>query len=346
MSFQPGLPVRSVWAILILPILLFCIFIPAGAQPGGPVKVNRGIMVMGTIAEVTVYGEDESKIDEAIEEAFTVFEDIDKEMSLYKDESELSRLNATAYENPVRISGTLMRLIEKSVWFSEITGGAFDITVGPLMEIWGFMKERAAFPDHEEVAAALEKVGYKKLLIDTESRTIGFKVSGMWIDLGGIAKGDAVDLAVEELRKKGIQSALVNLGGNMYALGSPPGETAWEVGIRNPLDAEGVVETLRLRNRAVATSGSYEKSIQIGPDIYSHIMDPRTGIPASGVLSVTVTADTALETDALSTAFFVLGYEGSNDLMNALNNVESLFILPDSNGKFALKKIGREKACQ
>lgn len=339
MSFQPGLPVWSVRAILILPILIFCAFIPAGAQPGGPMKVNRSIMVMGTIAEVTVYGEDESKIDEAIEKVFKVFEDIDKEMSLYKEESELSRLNATAYENPVRISGVLMRLIQKSVWFSEITGGAFDITVGPLMEIWGFMETREALPDDGMVRDALGKAGYKKIVIDEENQTIQFKVPGMRIDLGGIAKGYAIDLAVTELMKGGIENALVNLGGNMYALGSPPGETAWEVGVRDPRDREGIVEILRLKNRAVATSGNYEKFVQIGPDKYSHIMDPRTGVPVSGILSVTVTADTALETDALSTAFFVMGYENAADMRNGPGNVEALFILPDSGGGITMKKL-------
>ncbi|MEW5945122.1 MAG: FAD:protein FMN transferase [bacterium] len=302
-------------------------------------KEHRSVMVMGTIAEVTIYGEDEGKTAEAMKKVFTVFDDVDDSMSVYKKESELSLLNAAAYESPVRVSRGMMELIEKSIAFSRMTDGAFDVTVGPLMEIWGFISARKDLPGDEAVRSALEKVGCKKIVIDKENQTVGFTVPGMWIDLGGIAKGYAVDLAVDELRKEGIENALVNLGGNIYALGSPPGESAWKVGIRDPLKAGNVLKTLRLKNRAAATSGSYERFVRIGEKSYSHIMDPRTGLPAAGVLSVTVTADTAIETDALSTAFFVLGYARSKKLIGRLHNTEAFFVLPGSDDEVVFIRI-------
>jgi thiamine biosynthesis lipoprotein len=287
--------------------------------------------VMGTAAWITIHGQSDREAAEAAEEALRELHRIEAMMSNWKKESELSCLNRESDGKPYNVSRELYHLLERSIYYSHLTAGAFDITARPLVRLWGFQGGKAHLPDSQEIEDAMSRVGYRKVMLDGESTSI-IMPPGMELDLAGIAKGYGVDRAVAILRERGVESALVNLGGNIYALGTPPGERGWTVGIRDPEGEREVVGSLMLADEAVATSGNYENYVEIDGAIYGHIIDPRAGRPVSHILSVTVVAPTALEADALSTGLFVLGPESGEKVLELLPEIGALFALPNGEG--------------
>jgi thiamine biosynthesis lipoprotein len=287
--------------------------------------------VMGTAAWVTIHGLNESAAAEAAEEALRELHRIESIMSSWKKDSELSRLNRESDGKPYDVSRELYHLFERSIYYSHLTAGAFDITARPLVQLWGFQGGKAHLPDSQEIEDTMSRVGYGKVMLDGESTSI-IMPPGMELDLAGIAKGYGVDRAVAILRERDVESALVNLGGNIYALGTPPGERGWTVGIRDPEGGRKVVGSLLLADEAVSTSGNYENYVEIDGTVYGHIIDPRAGRPVSHILSVTVIAQTALEADALSTGLFVLGPESGEKALELLPEVGAIFALPNGEG--------------
>ena len=294
--------------------------------------------VMGTAAWITIHGLSDAEAAEAAEEALRELHRVESVMSNWKKESELSRLNRESDGKPYNVSRELYHLLERSIYYSHLTAGAFDITARPLVQLWGFQGGTARLPDGREIEDTMSRVGYGKIMLDGESTSI-IMPPGMELDLAGIAKGYGVDRAVALLRKRGVESALVNLGGNIYALGTPPGERGWTVGIRDPEGGRRVVGSLLLADEAVATSGNYENFVEIEGTVYGHIIDPRAGRPVSHTLSVTVVAPTALEADALSTGLFVLGPESGEKALELLPEVGALFAIPNGGG-IIYRKIG------
>jgi thiamine biosynthesis lipoprotein len=208
------------------------------------------------------------------------------------------------------------------------------------VKLWGFQGGTPSLPSEEEIAGARALVGSEKIIWGEHSPRIGLP-PGMELDLAGIAKGYAVDRCAMILRSYGVTSALVNLGGNMYAIGAPPGKESWTIGIRDPVATDAVIGSFSLRDAAVATSGNYENFVEIDGKRYGHIIDPRTGYPVDHVLSVTVVASTALEADALSTGFFVLGPDKAAEALDGLPGVRALFLMPDGDGTgFTPRPIG------
>jgi thiamine biosynthesis lipoprotein len=285
---------------------------------------------MGTVFTVAVYGRDRTFLAEVVEEVFEEVDRLDEQMSNYKPESELSAINREAASHPVVVEPGLFHLLEISVHRSEETDGAFDITVGPLMKSWGFFRGRARLPTPAEISQVLKRVGYQHLKLDAERRTIRFDEAGVEIDLGGIAKGYAVDRAVQILRSNGITSALVSSGtSSIYALGSPPGAHGWKITVRDPYDAQKPADIFHLQNYSLSTSGSYEKFFEIGGRNYCHIMNPHTGWPVEGVLSTAVLAPTATDTDGRSAGCFVMGVERSRKYLAEHPNLAVIFYLPN-----------------
>ncbi len=289
-------------------------------------------LVMGTYAEISLYAPSKEAAAEAIKSAFAEMERLDRLMSNYKPESELSRVNREAGKGTVGCDDELFRIIEKSLYYSDLTKGAFDITVEPLIKLWGFYDGKVNVPSKEEIQSILPAVSYKNVIIhrtgpDTKG-SISFGNPSTRLDLGAIGKGYAVDRAVEVLKGKGIVAACVNLGGNIYALGSPPGRDSWKIGVQHPREKDRLLGHLELKDCAVATSGDYERFFVVNGKRYSHILDPRTGWPASGgegMVSVTVIAPNATEADALSTSTFVLGEEKGQELLEgSLTGVSGL----------------------
>ncbi|MBM3745056.1 MAG: FAD:protein FMN transferase [Acidobacteria bacterium] len=264
---------------------------------------------MGTTYSLVLYGDNRDRLEAAAEAAFEEARRLDRLLSHYRAQSDVSEINRLAAQRPVKVTPEMFRLLEACLEYSRASEGAFDITVGPLIRLWGFFKGDGRVPGRAEVAPALANVGYRRLRLDAEARTVRFEHPGMALDLGGIGKGYAVDRMIETLRENGISQALLSAGGSsIYGLGSPGAETGgWPVKIRDPRNSSRTAEELRLKDASLSTSGSYEKFFVAEGRVYSHIMDPRTGYPAQGVLAVSVVAPRTIDSEAWTKPFFVLG---------------------------------------
>ncbi|MEK7409757.1 MAG: FAD:protein FMN transferase [Acidobacteriota bacterium] len=286
------------------------LFLLAGpAWPQEPLRLEASVEAMGSTFSVVLYGDNRERMEGAVEAAFAEVRRLDRMLSNYRPNSEWSRVNREAAAGPVRVSEELFNLLAACQEYSRRSEGAFDISVGALMKVWGFYRGDGRLPGREEVAGALKQAGYRQVVLNAEDRTVRFSQPGLEIDPGGIGKGYAVDRMIAVLKEQGIGSALVSAAGSsIYALGGPAGEPrGWEVRIRDPKDETTTVEQLYLKDASLSTSGSYEKFFVAEGKTYSHIMDPRTGYPAQGTLSVSVVAARTLDSEAWTKPFFVLG---------------------------------------
>ncbi len=309
---------------------------------------KKASLSMGTVFEVTIYTADKYIAEKTFNDVFQELNRLDYLMSNYKKESVLSQLNKNASSGSADCNKELANVIEQSLQYSKITDGAFDITIGPLMKKWGFFKKQGRIPGKEELESVLESVSYKNIIIEEKAikslaknpvtvKTVYFKNAGTEIDLGGIGKGYAVDMAARVLKQNGINSALINFAGNIYAFGTPPEKDSWVIGLQHPRESEGLLGSFEIKNKAVSTSGDYEKFFTIEGKRYSHIIDPRTGYPVEGIVSVTIVTGNAARADALSTGVFVLGLEKGMDLIEQLQDVEGIIIYEDADSKLSTK---------
>ena len=233
---------------------------------------------------------------------------MDSVFSIHRADSELSRVNANAHREAVSVSDELAKLVRYALEVAQHSEGAFDPTVGPLIRLWGFLWKEHRFPTTNELAATLPRVNHRLVDVNSRERTIRFLTNGVALDLNAIAKGYAVDCAIEKLRAVGVTNAMVRAGGDLRVIGAPPGGTAWIVQLEDP-GKKGKRRSIKLRDRALSTSGSYENFFIHEGKRYSHLVDPGTGLPVKGVASCAVIGSTCTESDAWSTALFVLGPE-------------------------------------
>ena len=276
-------------------------------------------VLMGTFVEVISPDKRASKI------VFAEIQRVERLMSKYDANSEVARLNSLG---SLKVSPETFALVKRAKEFWQASDGAFDITVGPLMELWGFHSKKYYLPREGEVQKVMPLIGMDKINLDENEFVIQLAVPGMKIDLGGIAKGYAVDCAIAKLREAGVESCLINAGGQIHCLGENSGNP-WKVGVRCPRSDEfcGVIE---LEDQAVATSGDYEQYFIREGKRYSHILNPKTGYPAQqGVVSVTVVAPDGVTADALATAIFVLGKEKGKELAKQYGRVKVRIITED-----------------
>jgi FAD:protein FMN transferase len=302
-------------------------------------------MSMACLYSIDAYAvSDERTIDHTLDAALDEVDRIDRVMSHYKPDSPLSAINREAGHHPVAVDPELFAFIKRSIEYSRESGGAFDITVGPLMKAWGFFRGEGHLAKPDELTAARALVGSDHVLLDEEARTIRFDTDGVQLDLGGIAKGYAVDRVVEILRQRAVTAALVSAGGStVYGLGAPPGRAGWTVSIQDPVDSRKTARDVVLNNRSLSVAGSSEKSFEVAGVRYSHIMDPRTGQPVQGILSVAVMTGTGTDGDALDDALFVLGPEESRAYLRHYPDADAFFFLPDGHGGWT---VVREKGSQ
>jgi Membrane-associated lipoprotein involved in thiamine biosynthesis len=289
---------------------------------------------MGTVVQIKVSIDpakyDKAKAKDAVNRAFDEIKKIEDVYSVYKDTSEISAINRLKAGERIRISDGVFDLIRKSLDYSERTEGAFDITVKPLVDLWSRARKTGRLPDDPEIKLALERVGYKDLVLDGASRTIYFKKDGMSIDLGGAAKGYATDRAIAILKENGIDNALVNSGGDMYCLGKKTAQQLWKVGIQHPRDSNRAFLEIRLNDRAIDTSGDYEKYFLIDGKRYSHIIDPRTGYPiGDNTVSASIIANDSATADILATAMCVLGEKGF-DIINRCGCIDAIMVTEEA----------------
>ncbi|MDQ2774316.1 MAG: FAD:protein FMN transferase [Acidobacteriota bacterium] len=281
----------------------------ATASIGWPaVREEGAVQTMGSTTAIIAYGNDAGRVKSAISDALAEDVRLDAMLSNYKPQSEWSKVNRLAAQQPVHISKELFNLLVSCREYSHQSEGTFDISVGPLMKVWGFYKAEGHLADPLKLRTALESVGYRNVILDPESLTVRFARPGVELDPGGIAKGYAVDRMVNMLRDKGIGAALISAGGSsIYALGAPPYEQGWRIGLKDPRNSSRTVETVTLRDESLSTSGSYEKFFYADGKVWSHIMDPRTGHPAEGMLSVSVIAPRTIDSEAWAKPYYILG---------------------------------------
>jgi thiamine biosynthesis lipoprotein len=324
-------------------LFVLCVAAAAWSRPDAPLYHHEATRLsMACVYAIDAYGPDAAALPRIVEEAFDEVDRIDRLMSHYKAESPLSRLNREAATHPVAVEPELFDFIAEAMRYHRESGGAFDITVGPLMKAWGFFRGEGRMPSDEELAAARRHVGGAHVVLNPLDRTIAFDEAGVDLDLGGIAKGYAVDRVVSLLKERKVAAALVSSGGStIYGLGAPPGRGGWDVTVQDPIDSRKTAMTVTLKDRAVSVAGSSEKSFESGGVRYSHIMDPRTGRPVQGVLSVAVLADTGTAGDALDDALFVMGVERARAYVQRLHATEAFFFLPDSTRAWTLVTVRR-----
>ena len=280
----------------------------AQTRSTSPIRYEASADCMGGVFTVSAYGYDRVKLEAAVGESLEEARRLDALLSNYKPTSEWSLVNREAGKHPVRVSTELYQLLESCLRYSQQSEGTFDITVGPLMRRWGFFKGTGRFPHRAELRTAMEAVGYRNIVLNAQDQTVRFANPATEIDPGGIGKGYAVDRMVAILKESGIESAFVSAAGSsLYGLVKPPGETGWHVEIRHPKYKDRTVGDVYLNNQSMATSGSSEKFFMAGGEIYSHIMDPRSGFPAQGMLSVSVISPQAIDTEAWAKPLYILG---------------------------------------
>ena len=292
-------------------------------------------ILMGTafsLAIVDTIGSNRSQ--ELLDNSVRKIRTLEHLISEWIDTTEVSRLNALAGKDTLQVDPELYQLIERSKMLSGITQGAFDITFGTLSPLWDFNGKEAVIPANDKIAKALQKTGHEHIHL-LENRQVYLENEGMKIGFGGMGKGYSADRVKEMLEANGIEDGVINASGDLVAWGNPPGEEFWKIAIADPNAPDQIFCWLPIKNKAVATSGDYEKYVLIDGRRHAHIIDPKTGYPTSGIKSATVISPSAELSDALATAIFVLGLENGLDLIEQLPQAESLIIDDENNFHFS-----------
>lgn len=292
---------------------------------------QRTQFLMGTFVEIKAVTNIPDIADKAIDNAFKVISDVENQMTTKKNGSLTDRIGREAVSTPMKIPDELFNVIEVCQRYSRLTDGVFDISIAPVTRLWQFDQATEDIPKEEDVRNALKYVGYRGIHLDREKGTIELDRKGMGLDLGGAAKGYAVDKAVERLKKLGIDAGIVNAGGDLRVFGKKPDGKPWSIGIQDPQYSDRIIGSIQLTDMALVTSGDYERYIIYDGIKYHHILDPKTGWPARGCKSVSVAYSKAFDADILSTAIFVMGPEEGMRLLESLPGVEGMII--DTSGR-------------
>ena len=287
---------------------------------------KRTLKLMGSRFEITVIAKDSIEANTYIDAAVVEITRIEKLISSWDPASQTSEINRNAGIKPVKVDEELYNLIGRSVEISKLTDGAFDISFASMDKIWKFDGSMTQMPSKEAIKQSVSKVGYQNIILDPENLTVFLKLEGMKIGFGAIGKGYAADKAKKLLIEKGVSGGIINASGDMNTWGTQPDGEFWKVAITNPMDKNKAFALLPLNENAVVTSGNYEKYVTFNNIRYTHIIDPRTGYPATGIISATVFAPKAEIADALATSIFVMGKDVGIDFINQLPKIECIII--------------------
>jgi len=290
-------------------VVLFLLTGLAPAEEPELLRLEKSGDAMGSTFTVELYGTDRVKMEAAADAALDEARRLDEMLSNYIPNSEWNQVNRFAAQRPVKVSKELFQLLAACQQYSQSSEGAFDITVGPLMKVWGFYRDSGHLPHRAEVMAAMSKVGYRHIHLDAAAETVRFDHAGVEMDPGGVGKGYAVDRMVGVLRQQGVGTALVaGSGSSIYGMGAPPDQPkGWAIQIRDPWNSRKNVAEVFLKDMSLSTSGTYEKFFRAEGRIYAHIMDPRTGFPAEGTVSVSVMAPRTIDSEVWAKPYFVNG---------------------------------------
>ena len=311
---------------IIFLVTLFFSIICYSQQP-----YKKTLKLMGCNFDITVIGKNSTEANTHINTAVAEITRIEKLISSWDKNSQTSKINRNAGVAPVKVDPELFQLIQRAIKISKLTKGAFDISYASMDKVWFFDGSMTEMPSEKNIKKSVEKVGYQNIVLDEKNSTVFLKLKGMKIGFGAIGKGYAADKAKALLQKKGVVSGIINASGDLNAWGKQPNGKDWLVAVVNPLNKEKVFSWMPVFNSAVVTSGNYEKYVKFNDVLYTHIIDPRTGYPATGILSVTIFTKSAELADALATSIFVMGVQTGLDFVNQLKGVECLMV--DKNNK-------------
>ena len=312
-----------------------------GAAPPMERTVNN---LLGTTCTIRLYAGGSAS---ALDAAFARIAEIENRMTVNRDDSEVIRINAAAGRRPVAVTADVLEVIRLGLLYSSDGDGAYDITVDPLVKLWGIGTPRARIPTTEEIRGARSLVGWRDVVIDEKASTVFLRKPGMGLDLGSIAKGYAADEAARVLRSAGVKAALIDLGGNILTFGTKPDGSKWRIGIQNPLEARGTkLGIVEIQDGSVTTAGTYERFFEQGGKRYFHILDARTGYPAwNGLAAATVVARDSTSADGYDTLVFTLGLEhgrrlveSSRELIGAvfITDQRQVYVTPGLRSRFTL----------
>ncbi|WP_055444957.1 FAD:protein FMN transferase [Lacinutrix himadriensis] len=307
-------------------IIAFLVFSSSFSQE----VYSETMKLMGSRFDISVVANTKEEGEESIHIAVAEISRIEKLISSWDENSQTSLINSQAGIAPVKVASELFQLIERALKISKLTSGAFDISYASMDKIWKFDGSMTAMPSEEIIKKSVDKVGYQNILLDHKEQTVFLKRKGMKIGFGAIGKGYAADKAKILLQSKGVKAGIINASGDLNAWGKQPNNKDWMVAIVNPLNKNKVFSWLPVHNQAVVTSGNYEKYVSFDGELYSHIIDPRTGYPSKGILSVSIFTKSAELADALATSVFVMGVEVGLDFINQLKDVECIIVDGDN----------------
>jgi len=309
--------------------------IPQSQNNNEPQEIKPVIetaFLMGTIAKITIF--DEVKDKEIFQKAFDRISEIEDKMTIAKDneKSEIIQLNNFAGKEYMNLSPETFYVLEKGKYYSELSDGKFDITIGPLVKLWKIGTEQAALPEKIQIANTLPLINHKNLILDRDSHSAKLNAPDMIVDLGAIAKGYAADEAAKILKEAGINHAIINLGGNILTLNTKPDGTNWKLGLQDPYEPRGdYMGIVSLNDQALVSSGIYERYFELDGKRYHHILNPQTGYPEENpILSVSIITKDSIDADALSTTIFLLGLENGMQMIENLPSTEAIFITSDN----------------
>jgi len=327
--------------IVIIAILLLAIFVTGctsknsdlGSTPNSPVKsepISRTEFLMDTVMTIKIYDKPDNKI---LDKVFSRLEEIESRMSATIETSDITKINKNAGVKPVTVNPDTYFVIKGAKYYAEISSGAYDPTIGPLVELWNIKSgetERDYIPSSQDIQSKKSLVDYNDLEL-LDKNQVFLKKENMEINLGGIVKGYAADEVRRILIENGVQAAIIDLGGNIFAHGEKAENLSWKIGIQNPLEHTGnYLGILEVKDQSIVTSGDYERFFEYNGKKYHHILDAKTGYPAENeITGVSIISDASIDGDALSTTLFVLGLDKGMELVNSLDGVEAIFITKD-----------------
>ncbi len=310
---------------LLVIILVSLSFVTASCAKPMPAQTEY---VLGTLCTINLFEKGSAEVYRSL---FARLREIEDHMSVNREGTELDKVNKAAGREPVQVTADVIEVLSTALRYAELSDGAFDPTVGPLVKLWGIGSDNARVPTENEIAQVLPLINWKDVVLDAKAGTVYLKRPDMALDLGAIAKGYAADEMARILKSNKIERAIIDLGGNVLAYGEKQGGKAWRIGIQDPTGERGsYVGILEIKNKTMVTSGVYERFLLQDGKRYHHIISTKTGYPVqNGLLSVTIIGDKSIDADGLSTAVFALGYEKGRALLESLGNVEGIFIFED-----------------
>lgn len=318
---------KKIYTLFFTVIFVSSILFSSCAKKEEP-SVTKENYLLGTIVKLTVYGKNAEK---ASNKAMDVISDIDDKMSPSKENSEVSKINKNAGKAFVKVSDDTFTVIKKSLEYSKLSNGAFDITVGPLVNMWAIGTDKARVPSPQEIKTGLSLINYKDVILDESTKSIKLRKPNEAIDLGAIAKGYTADKVKETLVKEGIKTAFINLGGNIVTVGNKLDGSLWNIAIQDPLKTRGEYFGIaKVSHKSVVSSGNYERYFIKNGKRYHHILDTKTGYPSdNGLIATTIISDNSIDGDALSTTTYVLGLDKGMKLVESIKGVEAVFVTKD-----------------